>query len=207
MNEHNKLREAALRYAEEYGKQLKQENASLQNTEYSTPRLDAKVKKLTTRKLRFTLGAVGSLAAALLIFAVLTIPNRINESSSPSADKNPSDSYAPIEAPADSYAPAVLPLNFTLPKNYEIIGSEQDYGKSVYYLGGGESVTLTMETPKTPTDYSALKAIRLPVSNADVKCVSNGDYNLIAFELDGIEYELSCKYEINTLIELAESIL
>ncbi len=127
---------------------------------------------------------------------------------------------APIEAeaapetgapglPADAGASTqLMPLPFSLPENFTVEKSEVDDGQSIYYLNNTlqDDVVLTMEyADDTEKLFEGLTPYDL--DGTPVYLRSSGGYNFLTFQQDGILYTLSCKHDVNTLLELARGML
>ncbi len=102
---------------------------------------------------------------------------------------------------------AVIPLNATLPPNFTISATGQDEGRTIYYIDNTEkdNVVLTMQYANELPDTSALKEV--PINGQVAYGGYNPDYATLVFIKDGVLYELTSQYDINTLISLGESIL
>lgn len=194
------LRALARRYAEQSGTQLNREIASVQSqgAVWNTSRLDRRV--LTRRRTRNAV--IATLAAAACVALVFISPIVQNLTSTPpSAD---AQGYV-MRDPSAEYE--IIPLGFTLPANLTESGFTQDYEKSVYTLSDNllDDVVLTLE----PYTDSALFASLAPltIDGGGVYYTSTADFKLLTFEKDGVLYTMSCKYDINTLINLARAIL
>jgi len=86
---------------------------------------------------------------------------------------------------------------------------EQDVGKTVYRLTDSkmDDVVMTLERSGDISQYDTL--IELSIGGRSAFGSSGNGYSLLAFE-DGhsdILYVLTCRYDINTLVLLGESIL
>jgi hypothetical protein len=83
---------------------------------------------------------------------------------------------------------------------------EQDVGKTIYYLDNTrlDDAVVTLEYAELP-DISGLTVYEINGQPAYGKY--SPDYSALIFTKDGILYELTSKYDINTLMELGEAIL
>lgn len=194
------LRALARRYAELSGTQLNREITSVQSqgAVWNTSRLDRRV--LTRRRTRNTV--IATLAAAACVALVVFSPVLQNlTSTAPTAD---GQGYV-MRDPSAEYA--IIPLSFALPANLTESGFEQDYEKSVYSLSDSllDDVVLTLEPYTNDAPFSSLAPLTL--DGGGVYYTSTADFKLLTFEKDGVLYTMSCKHDINTLINLARAIL
>lgn len=190
-------------YNEQLGEILRQENASvpqLPNDIHS--RLDHHLqKKLRARKIiRFTKIA-GAVAACFLLVLFLPLLFRIQDSSKSPADT--AQEHASSEMPEAS----LIPLSFSLPSNLSVSNTKVDRGISVYYLTDtmDDNVVMQLEPIDTAnTDFSALKT--LDIEGKEVYAASTRNFKLLTFIHKDIVYTLTCRYEIDTLLELSKNI-
>ncbi len=118
---------------------------------------------------------------------------------------------APAEAAPEPAAPVeqqyeIIPLAFELPQNFTIDAVLQDRGKTVYRLGDAreDDVVLTLEYAEAP-ETDGLNEIEINASKAYGKY--GADYSVLTFEKDGVVFNMTCKYDLNTLIGLGKDIL
>lgn len=224
-NENELLKRMARQYAEHYGGLLVAENAELERQGFApaTPWLDKKVSRIgKTHSLRRYAGGLSALAAAVLI--ALMIPRLLSlyengitapdaaataapSLSAPSPAAESAAPAAPSQAPREDSAPELLPLTFALPDNFSVADSELDNGKSVYYLAdtGLDDVVMTMELDSGGDAFAGLTPV--DINGGTVYYKYTRDFSVMAFEKSGITYVLTCKYDVNTLVPLAEAIL
>lgn len=233
-NENQFLTQIARRYAEHYGEILNAENAGLERQKVLTvtPGLDKKISRIgKTSGARRFYGGLSALAAAVLLMLMIPRLISLNDngvmSPAPSAPASsgaehsaaapapqPSAAEAehsasappPQSSPAEP-APELLPLTFTLPDNFRVTDSELDNGKSVYYLSNAffDDVVMTMELDSDENVFAELSP--LEINGQPVYYKYTSDFSVMAFEKRGITYVLTCKYDVNTLVPLAEAIL
>lgn len=206
-------RHIAGQYVESYGEQLKKEQQELTQSGVTpiTPGLDRKVRRISRRKNRrfLHIGATIAACLALAVMAPFVLRPGLDSAGTPSSDASSSAPAAPdsSDAPAPQPVYEILPLSFTLPEQFSVDHVELDRERSVYYLADSlsDDVVLVLEKTDRPIDtqqYTALK-----IGGHDAYAYASGDYNLITFQYSGIRYEMTCAYDINTLVELGESIL
>lgn len=201
-------------YIKEYGEKLREELDSLERDEAGriTPALDSRVARGVAvfkrgRYARYTRYA--GLAAACLVVALLApVVLRL----SPGQNAAPSASAPAASAPAASAPPPatyeLLPLSFDLPPQFTVASVEQDAERTVYRLEDSklDDVVLTLERSGDISRYDGLTA--LTVGGRGAFGGSGGGYSLLAIEdaEADILYVITCKYDINTLVLLGESI-
>lgn len=228
-------RSMASHYADEYGKQLQQELAELEQQPDAADlsRMDwlvrknlHEVKNQDSRRTRRL--SVGALIAACLIIAiavpaVLNRPDLASGSSSADAaeiaeatDEAVMDAAPAPEPEADMQTEAdarpaedyeVIPLSAELPVGFTLSSFEQDREKSIYYLEDlyRDDVVVTLEKSNTVADSDSL--VEIDVDGTTAYGFSGGDYSLMTFLKDDVLYTLTCKHDINTLYRLSQNFI
>lgn len=145
-------------------------------------------------------------APALETPAPDTAGKAAEEAIAPASEAAPESAEAPTAAPATGMAEPI-PLSASLPPNFTVSAQEQDEGKTIYYIDNTEkdNVVLTMQYSDSLPDVSALKEV--PINGQVAYGGYNPDFATLVFLKDGVLYELTSQYDINTLITLGESIL
>ena len=220
MNE-NTYKRIAEEYLREYGSQLRRELDGLEahGSLPDTLSLDRRVRLGIASRKRVTYLRYAGLVAACLVFAVLTplilrfsLGNVTDptDSTSPTSPTSPgyiSDSAAPDMIPAEGYE--ILPLAFSLPGQFSVASVDQDNEKTVYHLTDSklDDVVLTLEHSGDVSRYDALTEVTIGGRSAFAD--SGNGYSLLAFtdEESDVLFVLTCKYDVNTLVLLGESIL
>ncbi|MDR1439100.1 MAG: hypothetical protein LBJ10_03535 [Clostridiales bacterium] len=105
-----------------------------------------------------------------------------------------------------------IPLGFALPAGFSISNAEQDREKTIYYLehAASDDIVLVME----PSQTAALDEL---IGSGELNTIEigpniaygayNADFSELVFERGGIVYDMTCKYDINTLIGLCGAIM
>lgn len=212
------LKELAQKYADQYGYRLRQEMEQLEkeNVTYLTPRLDQQVKNLLSpRKNNKRYIRMFAAIAACLVFAFILpftgqfLSQNSGESAAPMPSETAQSQQEQPEPPPVSEKPQyeAIPLQFTLPNNFSVSAVEQDIEKTIYYLADAyqDPVIMTLKNQDTGLETAGLQ--RLFIGNAAVYGYSCADYHLLTFEKDGLVYEMTCRYDMNTLVKLGEGIL
>lgn len=189
MDEKEKLlRDMAQRYVKSYGRHLKAEAADLEgSSEYPTDRLEDRVQKALKPKKRYWNRLVA--AAAVLVLVAMGSRALMQR----------------LSPPAESFE--VIPITFAVPAGFTQTGFEQDKEKSVYYFADSlsDNVVLTMEKSSESPDTTGLVPISL--NGARAYAASEEGYSMVTFQKDGVLYELTCRYDVNTLLRLGEAII
>ncbi len=167
--------------------------------------LDKKVRGFSRprrRALRY-----GSLAAGLILVVLLSVMRPLWQASPPPlypGDTATAPDSLPGGTPADT---RLIPLSFTLPERMTVASAELDNGESVYHLedAARDDVVLKLRREPEAESFEGLSPFELDGITA--YSVSTPDYKLVAFNKDGVRYELSCRYELSTLVELSEKII
>lgn len=157
----------------------------------------------------------GLIAACIIVAISLTVLPDLYSSRTDTGEYAPAPAATPAATP--SAVPAVTPsavyetlsLTFDLPVQFTAASVEQDIEKTVYCLEDKKSddVIMTLERRGDISRYDTLTSISIGGHTAFGS--SGNGYNLLAFvtEENDVLYVLTCKYDINTLIILGESIL
>lgn len=111
------------------------------------------------------------------------------------------------ESPAGAGEYEVIPLSFALPANLSVIGVEQDNAQSVYFLSDQlqDDVVMTLEYSEQGPVTDGL--LEIEIDGVSTWGTATADYSLLTFESGGILYKLTCRHDINTLVDLGRSIL
>jgi hypothetical protein len=187
-------KELADRYVEQYGARLQQEADEL-NTRHPA---HVSIRRKTDRRLaqqrnrRYT-AVFGALAACIVLFAALRLVL-------------PDGAVLPPDIGTATPGP-VIPLSFTLPAEFTVTDVDQDFGKTIYLMEHKwrDNVVLTLEHPEKAPVWDDFE--RHVLHGETVYLKTRADFNLLAFERDGVLHSFSCRYDINTLIELHKEIV
>ena len=118
---------------------------------------------------------------------------------------------------SDSIRFEPIALRTTLPPQYEITQVKQDGDKTIYKIESTDLDNMIITLVKT-SEYKTLNTtqdlareqagfikVSLPSATGgllEAQALSKADYNLLVFHTEGIDYELSCRYDINSLLTL-----
>ena len=110
-----------------------------------------------------------------------------------------------------------IALKKELPQEYAVAEVKQDGDKTIYHIESATLDDMIITLVKTSEDHARIAGqdaaraqagfikVDLLVTGRqalEAQALSKADYNLLAFRADGIDYELSCKYDINSLLTL-----
>jgi len=213
MSEQDKVfGELARRYTKAYGESLMTENQELPSQQVDLPKADQAVKRLMRQSRRRIFYLIGGLAAAcLVITVVLPVKNGLEETSPRIiAEENQSDA-GPHNQPgqAGQTGGELILLAFSLPENLTVKESMVDQGKSVYLLADRlrDNVVLTMEKLEAPAEAADTAEMTIvEINGHQVYIRSDAAYQqLICYQGD-LVYRMTCRYDVNTLLPVAEKI-
>lgn len=229
-------KELASRYAEMDGQKLKQELEDLEKSPeaINTTELDWKVKQKLyppkSRRYMIRIAATVACAACLLLFLFRSdvmdfiftndsfdISNVDEDQTSAPVEQDIDDDAEDAEAADDGAAPApqqeyeMIELAFELPVNLSVDSVKQDQGKTIYHLKNEDldDVVLTLEEISDDTIPAAInqELEPIPIDQQTAYGMYHTDYSILMFEKDNLAYTLTCKYDINTLIQLSREII
>jgi len=213
MSEQDKVfGELARRYTKAYGESLMTENQELPSQQVDLPKADQAVKRLMRQSRRRIFYLIGGLAAAcLVITVVLPVKNGLEETSPRIiAEENQSDA-GPHNQPgqAGQAGGELILLAFSLPENLTVKESMVDQGQSVYLLADRlrDDVVLTMEKLEAPAEAADIaEMVIVEINGHQVYVRSDAAYQqLICYQGD-LVYRMTCRYDVNTLLPVAEKI-
>ena len=211
------FREIADKYTEKYGAALHDELSKLELDPAAAPptiKLESRIHKRIAAEKRKPFIRGGAVLAACLAI-VLLLPYMLNLSKlspSTSNDTAPMESTVP-EAPVQDMAPkpkpefAVIPLAASLPDGFYQSGFEQDREKSIYYIEDAfmDNVVLTLEQSRALPDTGGL--VEIALGDTIAYGTQTDGYSLLTFQRGAVVYEMTCRYDINTLIELGYALV
>ena len=188
------FKELALRYVEADGKLLNEEVKGCRGTDVFTPELDKLVhKKIYSKKNARNMWIISAVAVAAVMIVMFPNVLRLSQRKNGTMDMEQSSQ--------------LIPISFTMPDNLSVASKKLDNGQSVYRLDNttGDSIVMTMERDVGLPDTSQLSDVN--INGYTVYAAQTADYNFIAFTKDGVTYTMTCRYQIETLVELSENIL
>ena len=203
MNELDKqFKRIAREYAERYGQALDTERAQLEQdgAPHPTETLERRVMQSVrgNKLLRYQ----RAFAAVAAVFVLVVVGMQVWRFMDGPASNAPNTA---AEATAPCYE--VIPLAFSVPDGFTQTAFRQDYAKSVYSFADImlDDVVLSMEASTKPLDTAGLTAIQINGAAAYVS--DDQGFCLLTFYQNGVLYELTCRYDINTLLRFGAEIL
>ena len=203
------FREIAEKYISQYGQSLRDEKLTLDRQPEALPSTDSMERRvrgqIASAARRPYLRIAAALAACLVIVFLLPLALRTGLFSPDSAtDPNPTHSDATDFSVSSPQNFVVIPLSAPLPSGFTKSGFEMDNGKSVYYVEDvyRDNVVITLEKAALP-NTSGLTAIKL--GDTVAYGTQTDSYSLLTFQRGAVVYELTCRYDINTLLQLGEA--
>ena len=202
------FKQIAQRYAEHEGEELEQQRRVLEkdNVQYDFSALDRRAKSIRHAS-RPSFHHWGLVAAGLMLVILIPLFFALGNSVESPISPQSSVEEAPSESLPAQPEPKPIPLSFALPDNLTIANVEEDRGKSIYYLRDRnmDDVILTLEYIDHPPSHEDLQRININNSTAYVRYLP--DYSLMTLDKDGVRYEMTCRYDVNTLMELGAKII
>lgn len=179
----------ARRYTKAYGESLLAENRELRRRQVNLSQADQAVRRLLTQRSRRIFYLIGGLAAACLVLMV-TRPMK--------KDLFP-----------DLKTKELILLSFSLPENLTVKESMVDQGQSVYLLADRLQDDMVLMIEKQDAQVKAAdtaKMMMVEINGHQVYVRSDAAYQqLICYQGD-LVYRMTCRYDINTLLPVAEKI-
>ena len=194
------FKKIADQYVEVYGEKAKRELAEIEreNKITASPGLEKRVRAGISGRRRYA-PWFGMLAACVLM--LIALPRLIKLFDTP-----------PMTSTGDQIADKtgsyeLLSLSFEMPENFSVEKVEQDIEKTIYYLADSrlDDVVMTMEKVSESKEYGELRP--LIINDTTVYGASRAEFKILKFEKDDVLYVLTCKHDINTLLELSENIV
>lgn len=198
-------------YAEQYGAQVKAEADQLEQegVRYVSPKLDRRLKQEMERDKRRRYSRGIALLAACVALMIL-LPRFLQQGEMPPVSASEASASSTASSGPESSAPGtpqVIPLSFTLPTTLTVTDAEEDNGLSIYYLEDERRDHIVMTLEKAELDSAYLELTPLNLSGTTVYTMAGPDYQLLAFQQEDIAYVMTCKHDLNTLIDLSYHIV
>lgn len=204
--------ELARRYTKAYGESLMAENRELRSRKVNLPKADQAVKCLLIQSRRRMFYLIGGLAAACLVLvAVWPVKNGLEKIGTQMIAEETQSSSGPQNQPGLSGQTSgeLIPLAFSLPENLTVKESLVDQGQSVYLLADRlqDDVVLIVERLDSQAEAADTnEMIVVEINGHQVYVRGDAAYQqLICYQGD-LVYGLTCRYDINTLLPVAEKI-
>ena len=196
MNDNELFKYMANRYIEHEANLLKQELGAADSEMFinqgSLKRIDKRVRKsVYKRRTDTVIKVLATIAACILVF--ITVRAILPFVDNSTAEPNSTNS-------------AQFPDTFELPTNLSVSYTKEDNGQKIFFLENVYHDDVVMVLQKgSGADKKELSKVEINGRTAYIK--KTGDYNFMTFDIDGINYSLTCKYDINTLIDIGKVML
>ena len=213
--ERNKSNEALFRrmaeeYISQYGRELLYEAESLRQSgvEYLTPRADGAIqvtlKKKKQKKARYA--AIAAIAACVLMMLMTPTILRIMKIGGQAAESSAIEGDASADFTQEITAPRFMNAA-NLPEAFSIVSEKEDNGRMIYYISDEnlDDVVMTLEYSGNSENWNE-GLVKIESGDFSGFAKSEDSYHLLAFEKNNIQYTLTCKYDINTLIAVGKYI-
>ena len=95
-----------------------------------------------------------------------------------------------------------IPIGFPIKPAYSVVSSIQDGGRSVYFIANTRQDNIVLSLRRGALNaQETSKLTYTRIGGIDVYLAYDADYSLMLFEMDDIIYEMTCRYDVNTLID------
>ena len=209
------LKEIAVTYTEYLGEKLKNENESIPQTG-STDEVDKRVYEAISedpkgkQTKRNKIVAIWTpIAAAVLLMVGLYFYQGLQKLFQGQYQEQQKDqAYQEIQEETSQILEyEMISLSAQLPSNISISDSRLDNEMTIYYLKDSYQDDVVMQLTYKKEELSTEGMTEIIVNNQSAYAVSENEYHKLVFECNGIIYELTCKYDLNTLLSVSEKIL
>ena len=203
-NQDEIFKDIASRYAAHYGEELQREAMGDLPTlsTVGERRVKRAIRGIKLRRI-LPAAAAGLAAACLALVFALSALN-------PPAPRHDQVAAAPepdAVFTAESAAYEIIPLAFSLPKNLSVADVDQDRARTIYYLEDEWQDDVVLVLVEADEAIRPEGARPLTINGETAYSLSRDGYQQLVFAENGIAYELTCRYDINTLIALSKNIL
>ena len=129
------------------------------------------------------------------------------------ADSERADSFPYTE----SAVYEVITLSFELPTDCIVSDVMQDVGQTVYYIKNAKNDDIILTAEKS-TDaggtgrfdkdrLTSAGLVEIEINNTKLYAIAKADFSRFTFQKEDIIYNMTCKYDYNTLVSLCEYVL
>ena len=97
---------------------------------------------------------------------------------------------------------ALIPAGFQIKPEYTVVGTAVDGGRSVYFITDEKNENIVMSLRRGSIPEPAVTHMKSVVLGAvNVYLLYDADYSMALFQKDGVVYELTCRFDVNGLLE------
>lgn len=212
MSNHDKkneelLKQLASRYMEYEGEKLRREADELNRTipDKKLAKLDRRVLSYVQRRKRIKILRRACEAAAIFLIVIgVSQFIGIQDQTNHSQQEQKADEMA-AGAPEKPEEYELILLTAALPEGFQISDVKQDKEESIYYIENDMLDDVVLSIRKASQwNKEGLKEII--INDTIAYGISKADYKLLTFQQDGFTYTLTCKYEMETIINISKNI-
>jgi len=228
MNPEKLFADMARIYVDKEGERLRSEGASLMDGAPFPPSKDFERKiaaRIRVERFRRPAYIMGSIAACIIVALI-----GINILRSFNGDLGGFGGFGNVDvggggarlAPDSQVAMGgansdMIALAFNLPPNCSVAGVEQDVGKTIFHINDIKNDNIVLVAEKSDDiggtgkyDENKLKGSglkKIEINGTTLYAVAKADFSRFTFKKEGVIYDMTCKYDYNTLIAFCEYIL
>jgi len=104
----------------------------------------------------------------------------------------------------DDYAPeeSVVPLTIDIKPAYSVVSTVYDSGRTIYFITNTRQDNIVLSLRRGGvSDAETADLTPVSVGGTTVYLAYDADYSAMVYEKDGIVHELTCRFDVNTLID------
>ena len=133
---------------------------------------------------------------------MLTSENETGAVDTQPSEQSSTTTQADIEVMQDADGGGIIPLEFPIRPGYSVVSVIQDAGRTIYFVANEKQDNIVMALRRGSISQSAAARLTSLALDDTLAYLSyDEDYSLLLFEKSGIVYELTCRYDINTLVD------
>ena len=96
----------------------------------------------------------------------------------------------------------IIPLDLPVKSGYSVVSAVQDVNRTIYFITDimQDNIVLILRRGKL-TDIETSKLTSVSFGDTSAYLSYDADYSLLVYEKDGVIHELTCRYDVNTLVD------
>ena len=103
---------------------------------------------------------------------------------------------------ADVTADEIIPISIPIKPAYSVVSAIQDAGRTIYFIANEKQDNIVLSLRRGElSDVETTALTPASINGITVYLLYNADYSMLLFERDGVIHELTCKYDVNTLVD------
>lgn len=198
----------AAKYTEHDGELLKEELKHLENNQDNQKilELDRLVSSYVKKKRKIKwIRRICEVAACVVLVVGISMYYQ-SASNDSKSNEQPLDLAATETKKPDLSGGETALLSESLPIGFNISNTKEDLGQIIYYIENdlGDDVVLVVGEENKSLVYQLEK---VKIKDTEVYKTSKDGYHFLIFWQNEFSYTLTCKYELDTLIEVSRSII